>query len=59
MLSTKGVEPPSSSLIPDKKGQVAALQSSIWNLLSTSDEYLDCEIMIPKVSTYFETNELS
>ena len=45
----QGVEPHSSSLMPDKKGQGVALQSSMWNLLSMSDEYLCCEIMIPEV----------
>ena len=49
VLSTNGVEPPSSSLMPDRKGKGVALQYSMSNLLSMSNEYLDCEIMIPEV----------
>ena len=46
VLSTNGVEPPSSSLMSDRKGKGVALQSSMWNILSKYDEYLDCENMI-------------
>ena len=40
VLSTNGVEPPSSSLMPDKKGKGDVLQSSMWNLLRKYDEYI-------------------
>ena len=46
VLSTNGVEPPSSSLMPDRKEEAVALQYSMWNLVRKCDEYLVCEIMI-------------
>ena len=48
VLSINGVEPPSSSLMLDRKGKGVTLQSSMWNILSKSDEYLDFEITIPE-----------
>ena len=49
VLSTNGVEPPSSSLMPYRKVKGDALQSSMWNILRKYDEYLVCEFMIPYV----------
>ena len=46
VLSTNGVEPPSSSLMLDRKEEGVSLQYSMWNILRKYDEYLDCEIMI-------------
>jgi hypothetical protein len=40
VLCTNGVSPPSSSLIPDKKGVGADLQSVMWNLSRISLAYL-------------------
>ena len=48
VLSTSGVEPPSSNLMPDKKGKGLALQSVMWNLLRKYPMYQDCVIMILK-----------
>ena len=49
VFSTNGLEPPSSILMPNRKGKGAALHSSMWNILIKYDEYLDYKIMILKV----------
>ena len=51
VLSTNGVEPPSSNPFPDKKGKGVSLQSIIWNLLRKSPMYMDCVIMIGEFLT--------
>ena len=49
VMFTNVVELPSSSLMQDRKGKGDTLQSSMWNLLSMSNVYMDCEIMITKL----------
>ena len=42
-----GVDFPSSRLIPERKGNGAALQSSMLNLINRSEIYFDCVTIIP------------